>query len=157
MPRAPLEHPPPVLVMLDIYLYGKCKNDDFGPNISAIKWSICLDWISFMNIYDFRIHQSIYCKIILTFCWIKFSNISEEIFWRLLMFYQKEIWAKGRNWGVKMRRIVTNEVTTSQGFDARRRNEGMVGIGFQRGSLSGSGGHLGVWKYDWQADGRADN
>ena len=105
-----------------------------------------------MNIYDFRIHQSIYCKIILTFCWIKFSNISEEIFWRLLMFYQKETWAKGRNWGVKMRRIVTNEVTTSQGFDARRRNEGMVGIGFQRGSLSGSGGHLGVGKYDWQAD-----
>ena len=50
-----------------------------------------------------------------------------------------------------MRRIVTNEVTKSQGFDARRRNEGMVGlvgIGFQRGSLSGSGGHLGVWKYD---------
>ena len=67
----------------------------------------------------------------------------------------EEIWAKERNWGVKMRRIVTNEVTTSQGFDARRRNEGrMVGIGFQRGSLSGSGGHLGVWKYDWQAERR---
>ena len=30
-----------------------------------------------------------------------------------------------------MRRIVTNEVTKSQGFDARRRNRGMGGFDFK--------------------------
>lgn len=67
------------------------------------------------------------------------------ILWTLifyLIFHRIETRVKGRNRGIKMRGIVTNEVTKSQGFDARRRNEGMVGIGFQRGSLSGSGGHL---------------